>query len=271
MGHAPRAAAKTRLFLLESPSCPAFRHSPLQPLGTPTNGRWQLYSSLSFPSFNIGSTRQESWAKAAVAVAKNCNSVGSHDGKVTVSMAICFSTSSLLPGMLHLPPLYTACYALNPLNRQVFILFLCSYLTWSTTFSPANKHCLGQEGWKRSPCSNYIVSFLNHFKQSVLRIFWPNTSFLPIPFSFPRLEVMVTQGYWKTRYASSRLSRNFDSSKFLASLVMLRWILHTNVRRINYELLFVIINFTEQFTKRFLGAFNFEFEALNKKIYSEPA
>lgn len=178
----PKGSSKLNIVSSWIPSCPASRHSPLQPLGTPTNGRWQLYSSLSFPSFNIGSTRQESWPKQQLLWTKTAILLDLMMARLLSLWLYVSQASCLLPGMLNLPPLYSACYALNPPYRQDFILFLCTYLTWSTTLSPANEHCLGHEAQKRSPHSNYVVSFLNHLKQSVLRTFWLNTSFLPFLF-----------------------------------------------------------------------------------------
>lgn len=85
----PKGCSNTKIVSSWIPSCPASRHSPLQPLGTPTNGRWQLHSSSSFPSSSTGSTGKRG-AKAAVTVDEHCHFLGSHNGKFTLCVAMSF-------------------------------------------------------------------------------------------------------------------------------------------------------------------------------------
>lgn len=56
-----------------------------------------------------------------------------------------------------------------------FFPYLVNTVHWP---QPSQQLCLGQEAQKRSPHSNYFVSFVNHPKQWVLMTFWLNTSFL---------------------------------------------------------------------------------------------
>lgn len=88
----PRGSSKNKILSSSIPSCPASGHSPLQPLGTPINGIWQVHASFSLPSFRVVSRRQESWARTPVTGAEARNSIGLYDAKVTISMVICFSS-----------------------------------------------------------------------------------------------------------------------------------------------------------------------------------
>lgn len=72
--------------------------------------------------------------------------------------------------------LFTACFAWQSGFR--FLSFFPYLLDTSVLTSAQPTTCLRQEAQKRSPPSNYFVSFLNHLKQRVLMTFWLNTSLL---------------------------------------------------------------------------------------------
>lgn len=50
-------------------------------------------------SLTLGAQDKESWAKSAVTVDEDCNSIGSHDGKVIIYVVMYFS--SFISASLH--------------------------------------------------------------------------------------------------------------------------------------------------------------------------
>lgn len=144
MRHAPRAAAKTRLSLLESPAVqpPGIHLYNLQAHQQMEGDSYTLaFHSLPLTSGargkRFGPKHQSLWMKTAILLDLMM-------ARLLSLWLYASQASSFLPSMLNLPPLYSACYALNSPTRQVFILFLCTYFTWSATLSPADEHCLGK-------------------------------------------------------------------------------------------------------------------------------
>lgn len=218
----PRGSSKNKILSSSIPSCPASGHSPLQPLGTPINGIWQVHASFSLPSFRVVSRRQESWARTPVTGAEARNSIGLYDAKVTISMVICFSSftsafqhvkfAHILQSLLQIT-------STHQVGFYPFFFFFSPVLLKGAVqyyLYPANDY-YGQEAWKKV-CT---VRFPNHFKQSLMRSFWLSISFLSTLFSPSRLEITVMESYWKTHYVSSRLPGKSDSTLFLVSLLML--------------------------------------------------